>query len=323
MIPADFRKAVEAVKIPPVVFLAGEDEYLRRDITDALKKKIQNVEHWDGEEQALAEVLASAEQMMLGGGARLLIVRNADKLLADDEALTAYLQNPSPDAVLVFCVQGLDARKKSTRAIEKHACIVELSLPKASEWGAERQKILQRFPHLSFERQALDLLWDWSGEDLGAFSKEMEKLAVAYPEKKSLAVNDVEALVFRQETQNVFDWVNAVAAGRRKEAMELLLGLAREGTGTMELLGLLRSQGEKLYAAADMLAQGKPVQAICQALRVPPFFGADFIARAKKISVLPPRRFFAALLECEKSVKTGLLKDNAAGEMLVVKLGRS
>ncbi len=236
MIPADFRKAVEAVKIPPVVFLAGEDEYLRRDITDALKKKIQNVEHWDGEEQALAEVLASAEQMMLGGGARLLIVRNADKLLADDEALTAYLQNPSPDAVLVFCVQGLDARKKSTRAIEKHACIVELSLPKASEWGAERQKILQRFPHLSFERQALDLLWDCSGEDLGAFAKEMEKLALAYPEKKNLGAKDVEGLVFRQETQNVFDWVNAVAVGRRKEAVARVR-LFPKGSGKLTVNG--------------------------------------------------------------------------------------
>jgi DNA polymerase III delta subunit len=64
MKPQEFRRQVDAGKIPPVVFLIGDDEYIRRDLIEQLKKKVlagadalTALELWDGEEQSLEEVL--------------------------------------------------------------------------------------------------------------------------------------------------------------------------------------------------------------------------------------------------------------------------
>lgn len=327
MKPQEFHKKIDGGKIPPVVVLVGEDDYVRREIVDRLKAKVVGdsdplscLESWDGEEQTAADIADSANQMAFGGTKKLVVVNRAESLLGEEEILGAYFQNPCPSSVVVFCLDKLDMRRKLAKMIEELCAVVSLEDPYHDQRDGEIARLLGRYPELKFQPDALASLRDWVGEDLGALSKELEKISLALPGKARIETSDIEDLVFRQETQNVFDLAGAVAARDRKTALDLLIRLMRDGKSALEILGLLRSQGEKLYQAAELLKAGKPPQGICQTLRIPGFFCNDFLGKAKKLSAVPPARFFTLIYESDKAIKTSLWRENIAAELLVMKI---
>ncbi len=325
--PQDFRKVVETGKIPPVVFFVGEDDYLTGDLIDALKAKglagsdpLTAMESWDGKEHSAGDIVASAEQLSFGAMRKLLVVRNAEPLLSEEEILGPYMKNPLSSSVLVFCVEKLDGRRKLAKAIEDSCAIVTVGEQYEDQHNAEVQRLLKRFAGLKFAPDALECLRDWVGDDLAAMSRELEKISIVFPDKVSITIADIEGLVFRQGTQNVFELADSMAAEDRLKALDLMVRLMADGKSALELFGLLRSQGGKLYQAGDMLRAGQSSRDICQSLRVPAYFCDPFIAKAKKAKLVSPRRFFALLLEHDRAIKTGLWKESLSAELLVLKL---
>ncbi len=326
--PEEFRKRVSRAEIPPVLFLVGSDEYLIRDLVDQVKAKVLEdsnplnaAENWDAKEQPLADIVASADQMAFGGGKKFLVVRNADAFLSDDQVLEPYLQDPCKTSVLIFCLEKLDMRFKCAKTVEKSCTVVTVSEQYEDQRRAEVQRLLERFPKVRLDDEALACLRDWVGDDLAALEKELEKISVAYPDKKIIETADIEHLVFRQETQNIFELVDAIVAKERAKAMDILLRLRRdEGKSALEIFGLLRSQLEKLFLAAEMLEEGKPARTVCQTLRVPPFFCDAFAAKARKAKAIKPARFFSLLYESDRAIKTGLWQEELAAEILVTKI---
>jgi DNA polymerase III subunit delta len=248
-----------------------------------------------------------------------LIINNADAFLAGDKVLRPYLENPSPGAVLVFCMEKLDMRRPLAKAMPSTCEVVTVGERYRDQQEVEVQRLLQKYSHLTFDREALTCLRDWVGDNLSALNTELEKIGLAHPHKSPITVADIEGLVFKQEVQSVFAFVDAVANGKRREAMDLLLRLMREGRNPLELFGLIRSQTEKLYLAAEMLEKGKAGPSICQALRVPPYFCNAFLAKAKGAGRTAPSTFFSALYESDKAIKTSLWREDLAAEMLVLK----
>ena len=330
MKPEEFRTLLNRkdARVPAVVFFVGQDEYLCRDLIDRVKAKVLGntdslnaLESWDGAEHTLADILASADQMSFGVSQKVLEVRNAESLLAEDEILESYLQNPSGGAVLLFRVEKLDMRRKSAKSIEKFSTVVTIADPYADQRDGEVRRLMDRFPRVKLEPEALACLRDWVDDDLGALSKELEKISVAYPDKALVETADIEGLVFRQQTQNVFELVDAIFQRDKKKAMDMLVRwMQDEGRSALEIFGLLRSQAEKLYLGAELLDSGKPLRTVCQTLRIPPYFADAFAAKARKAKTLRPGRFFSALHQSDRAIKTGLLADDTAAELLVWKV---
>ncbi len=317
---------LESGSIPPVTFFVGEDEYLARDLIGRIKRKVlgetpdalNGAESWDGRDHALEDILASADQMVFGGGKKVLVVRRADELLSQ-ESLRAYCGNPFPGTVAVFCLDRMDGRRSQTKTIESSCAVVELENLYEDQRAVEVQRVLRHFPTLKLTDAALDCLRQWVGNDLGALSKELEKIQVVLSDKPLIDAVDIEDLVFRQETQNIFDLVDAVVDRDRPRALSLLIRLMSEGKSALEIFGLLRSQMERLYQAAEMLSDGKPARSVCQAAKIPPFYSDVFLAKARKAGAVDPARFFALLYEADCSIKTGLRRESIAAEMLVMR----
>ena len=330
MKPEEFRQFLQrpGAQIPAVAFFIGDDEYLRRDLIEEVKSRVlggtdpmTTVEHWDGEEHSLADVLASADQLAFGGARKVLVIKNAEPMMSQEEILEPYLRNPSPTAVLIFCVEKLDMRRKGAKSIEKLCAVVTIAQQYADQREAEVRRLLGRFGQLRFDEDAWTCLRDWVDDDLGALSKELEKISLAYPDKALIETADIEGLVFRQETQNVFELVDAIVARDPRKALDILVRAMRDdGKSALEIFGLLRSQAEKLYAASEMLDSRQPARTVCQTLRIPLYFCDAFVLKARKVRAIQLSRFFWVLYQCDRAIKTGLWSQEMAAEMLVWKI---
>ena len=91
-----------------------------------------NYEKWDAAEASLGTILDSAQSFSMMGGAKLIVVRNAEDL-KELEPLVDFLKSmPNNDptdvaelsSVLVFISKSFDGRKKTSKAIQDRAVTV-------------------------------------------------------------------------------------------------------------------------------------------------------------------------------------------------------
>src|SRR3954470_561064 len=151
--PADVRAKIAKRTPDPVYLLLGDDDAelsrLASDITSIVEDELRafNVERlYAGEKGVTASSIVEAAQMLpMMSDRRVVVVLRAERLLkpkrrgkgavdevdADEEAagdidaLTAYVQDPSPSTTLVLVAADIDKTRKAGKALLKHAMVVE------------------------------------------------------------------------------------------------------------------------------------------------------------------------------------------------------
>src|SRR6476620_11902269 len=118
----------------PVYALVGPDSFLQleklREILSLMPKDVQRVDA-DGERAELADVLDELRSFAMFGGAKLVVVRDADEFISRfREQLEDYVANPSPSGTLVLRLNSLPANQRIYKAIAKTGKIEDCNAPK-------------------------------------------------------------------------------------------------------------------------------------------------------------------------------------------------
>src|SRR5215218_2890589 len=162
--PAQVRQQIAKGTPDAVYLLLGDDDAemsrLAADVAAMVEDELRafNVERiYAGEKAATAASIVEAAQMLpMMSNRRVVVVLRAERLLkpkrrgkgaveepegpgsdeeppGDLDALTAYVQNPSPSTTLVLAASDIDKTRKAGKAILKHATVVEC-------WGLKAGK---------------------------------------------------------------------------------------------------------------------------------------------------------------------------------------
>ena len=143
---------------------------------------------------------------------RLVLVKEAQDIPANKwEPLAAYLENPQPQTVLVFCYRNksLDKRTKVYKAIAakgeiyEHKRLYDNEVPR---WIAEYTK---GKGHAITERAAT-LLSQYLGTDLGKIANELDKVFITLQPGATIDVSEVEQNIGISKDFNVFELQNAL-----------------------------------------------------------------------------------------------------------------
>src|SRR5207253_7632382 len=95
---------------------------------------------------------------------------------------------------------------------------------------------------------AAELLVQLVGSAMGLLDQEIEKLTVAVGPKASIEAEDVDRLVGRSATADVFRILDAIGEGRPRDALGILDMLLAEGEDPMAILGPMAGQLRRLAA---------------------------------------------------------------------------
>ena len=131
-------KELKNGKYAPVYFLQGEEPFYIDLISDYIEKnclqdseKSFNQTILYGKDASVNIILQNAKRFPMMSERQVVIVKEAQEISdfgkeKSDEFLTAYIKNPLPSTVLVFCYKykKLDARKSITKSIDKHCTLV-------------------------------------------------------------------------------------------------------------------------------------------------------------------------------------------------------
>ena len=300
-----------------VYLLLGDDEERKTRGVEKLRKD-RTAETYDAAETGPETIVSACNSYSLFGDGPFVLVRNLDAWNASQKAkIVDYLENPSPEADLLMLGEKLGAREKLLAAVKKTGEVHDFKQPTG--------KALAKWAVGHAKKQGLELPEDVAGEIVTRCSDdkvrvmgEIEKLAL-YAEGIA-TLEDVEALVPPDLQSNIFKFVDALSAGERGKALELLEALLSTNEPPLRILYMIRRQFRLLARARSLFKGDASRSEVASTLKVPPFV-AKKLEEQSSISEEGLENALALVLELERGLKGGSeLGDELQVELAVLRL---
>ncbi len=207
--------------VKPVYALVGPDSFMQLQtlatVLGQMPPDTQRVD-LDGERAELADVLDELRSFAMFGGAKLVVVRDADALITRfREQLENYVTNPSNAGTLLLRLNALPANQRIYKAIAKTGKIEDCNPPKdVVRWIADHGRSAHG---IALTPDAARLMAELVGNDLGRLDSELAKLALQTETGKIDAAAVGNAVSFQRE-QEMWDMTNELAAGNAALALK-------------------------------------------------------------------------------------------------------
>ena len=210
---------IKAGRYAPVYYLMGDEAYYIDRISQYIVDSVLQPEARDfnldvlyAGDVGMDAIVERARTYPMMAENRVVVVREAQGLRNLD-LLEAYLKQPSPTTLLVFCHKNgkLDARRNVAKAIQQKGVLFESrklydrELPSFVKGYVERSGA-------QIEPKAVQMLCEHVGNDLNRLSAEIDKLLSGLlGERRVIDAGMVELLTGMSKDFNSFELVGALA----------------------------------------------------------------------------------------------------------------
>jgi DNA polymerase-3 subunit delta len=301
---AEIRAAIAKRAPAPVYLLLGDDDAeisrLVSDITAVVEDELRafNVERLYGGEKGTtaASIVEAARMLPMMSDRRVVVVLRGERLLKpkrrgkaalreDDEeteegsepasdldALTEYVQNPSPSTTLVIAANDIDKTRRAGKAILKHATVVECwglkteKNPRYTDFRATARVAEQLVKKTVaeagqvIEPAAARLLAERAGVDIVRLRGDLERLMLYAAAKPNITLADAQEVVSAESSHDDWAVTSAIQNGNTKEALRQLALALDAGAVTYQVLGQLA------WFVRDKMSDPRRIPAAVEAL---------------------------------------------------------
>ncbi len=305
-----------------VYLLLGDDEERKVRGVEKLRRG-RAAESFDASATSPQAVVSACNSFDLFGEGPFVVVRDLDAWNAAQKAVVvAYLQDPTEGADLLLLGKKLGAREKLLTAAKKGGEVHDFQQPTGRalvKWlVGHAKKLGLDLP----DEVAADLAERVSGDKM-RLVQETEKLAL-YVGDGTATREDVDLLCPPDVQSNIFAFVDALAAGERGRAIELLEALVGTGEPPLRLTFMVRRQFRLVARARALFERGVPQPEVARDLKVPPFVARKLSEQSRKLDERDLERALATVLTLEGGLKGGNdLRDGLQVELAVLKLSGS
>ncbi|MCU1277900.1 MAG: polymerase subunit delta [bacterium] len=314
----------------PLYFLHGKERYLIDRAVDLLRARVLdprtrdfNYELFYGKEAGASRIVQAARTLPMMAKRRLILVRDADEMKADElGGLISYVSDPAPESCVVFVAEKADQRLKFFSAFKKHGVLVKLD-PLYERQLPDFVRGEARARGVTLAADAVTMIVDEIGAELGQLADAVERLAIYVGERKQVSAEDVDQVVATTRQRSVFDLANAVGAGDRAQALRVLASMLGARESGVRIVAMLARHLRQLWITSELLQKTRDKFEIAQALGIPPFFADDIIRQARSLDGARAKRMHAALFAADKNLKSSRLDDARILEALILDLTRT
>ncbi len=322
----DVIAAVGKNEFSPVYMLYGGEDFLIEETADAIldaaltpDERGFNLDIMYGNESDAKDVISHASSFPMAAERRVVIVRDADKL-SHAELLTHYIEQPSPTTCLILSCTKPDFRKKPFVNLKKKAVVVEckpLWENQIPTWISRKVKKDKREIH----PDAASMLAAYVGSSLRELVNELEKLYIYTGEKKTIAVDDVAAVVGVSKEFSVFELQWAIGSCDVGKATEILERMLAQGEQPILMVAVLTRFFQTLWKLHDIRRRG--TQGNQQYIQAGIFSFSDRYAQAVgRFSVPQIEEAFLALSEVDEKLKSTSTDSKLLLQTFIVRVTR-
>jgi DNA polymerase-3 subunit delta len=250
---------------------------------------------------------------------RVIRIRDFSKLReTDEEIIIRYLNRPADSTVLIFVADDLDKRKKLTKALLGSCAVVEFPAVKDAEAKAWARTRLKELKTTADDRVLTDIV-SLVGTNLQTLASELDKLAAAAIETRTITIDLVNQLIDRSRELSNFDLGDQLVAGDRGRALETLHRLLEDDVEPVMLVGLIASNYHRLALAKELLKRGARDE-VYRLIYGPPAKRDAFMNTLQRSDARKIARGLQLIAAADLAIKTSLGGSGAKGARLQLEM---
>jgi DNA polymerase III subunit delta len=301
-----------ATRPGPIQAVVGEDTYLAEQALEALLQQAIGDDRQEalqvlyGDEKKWEQVVSAARTGSLFVAHRAVVVRRADQLKGDEEAIASYAEDPSPGVTLVFLATKPDRRRSAWKKLLAKATVHDAAPKKGRALRSHVEEELRR-RGLRFAPDALQELLGEVGQDLRRLMGEVDKLEAWADGRREISADDLAAVLGRGLGQPLYLLSDAFASRDTPGSLELVERLLGDGEEGLRILTTLHRSLRQVRLVWALREAGTP-RAEIGAKVLPPNmqFKLDAVLdAAKRWSDAELRRGMQVLARTDRRMKRG------------------
>ncbi len=312
-------------QLKQVYLLYGEENYLKRQYKERLTKAIfpdgdtMNYAYYEGKGVDIKEVIDLAETLPFFAERRLIVFENTGFFKSAAGAdLADYVKEMPETTRFLFVENEVDKRSKLYKAVGAKGRAVELGFQDESTLKRWMAGLIKKEGKQAAEQTVIYFL-NKVGTDMENITRELEKVFCYTLDRDVITKEDVDAVCVTQISNHIFEMVNAVAEKKQQRALDLYYELLALKEPPMRILFLMTRQYRILFQVKELLKKGYGKKEIASKAGLHPFATGKYMDQAKAFQTNELRMIMEDSADIEQRVKTGLLTDNLAVELFIVK----
>ncbi len=319
-------QAIKSGEFATIYLLYGEESYLKRYYKNQMVEHFgglsgMNVNHFEGrgiDEKELASILQTAPFFE---EKRFVLVENSGFFKkAPSDALLKVLENLPDFVVLLFVEEETDGKTKLFKAVKKTGELVVCDYLKEVDLVTWIAKYLSH-QGKKISRASATSLIQRVGVDLETLSRELDKLVSYVGSAKTVTTEDVLDVSIKRSEYRIFDLIDAVGSGKKREAFQIYYDLVESGMKAPMILYMLARQCNQMLLASLMKNGGKGIPEITRHLGLHgDWLAKKLVSQASHYDSKHLKKLFEECVSYEEAVKSGRLGDQVACEMILVDL---
>ncbi|RVT97173.1 DNA polymerase III subunit delta [Mucilaginibacter limnophilus] len=331
MTAADILKDLKNRKYKPLYLLHGEEPYYIDLISNYIEHNLlseaergfnQTVLY--GKDTEMITVLNAAKRYPMMSDCQVVLVKEAQEMKwgKDDDdkkhinPLLAYLENPLPSTVLVFCYKygKFDKRKKTYKAIDKNGLVFESAPMYDNKIPGWIDSFISEKGYKA-SQQASAMLAEYLGNDLSKIANELEKLMLNVPPGQEITLKHIQDNIGISKEYNVFELQAALGKKDVLKANQIInyFEANQKANPIVLLFGNLNNFFSKVLVYHYV--KDKTPQNLAKELGVNPFFIKDYEQAARSYNLGKTVQIISLLREYDLKSK-GVDSNLSPGELM-------
>ncbi len=324
----EIEKSLQSGNFQPIYLFFGEEPYLIKESFNYLKACSLNgiaadfnFESYLCGQVSIMQVRDEIETLPLFAARRVIHLREIQELKDKDwDVLSPILVQPVETTVLILTGSKIDKRKKIFKTLFDQSCYVEFKKPYDSQIPQWIRHICKAH-QLTILDDALQLFHRLVGSQLSEIEIEIVKLGLFLGDRKQITLADVAASVSKRKEENIFEFAEVLARGKKKEAFLRLTDLLAQGQNELGVVALTARHFRLLMSLKRGLSQGLAGQKLAQFAQVPFYFLNDYHSQAQAWTEVQLEKALKVIIDTEGALKLSPLSGHIWLENLILKIG--
>ncbi|HSX47906.1 MAG TPA: DNA polymerase III subunit delta [Candidatus Nanoarchaeia archaeon] len=304
-----------------VFFFYGPNSYAARhklhEMIDTYVQKTgsdMGLERLDGARVSYSDLETALTAAPFLASSRLVIIEGlgANKIVA--EKIEQLIKSVPQSTVAVFFESEVDQRTSYFKTLSHQAKAVKFA-PLSSLQLANWLKAQVQSNGGTIDRAALDMLIEIVGDDQWRLEQEVMKL-INY--RSDITAETVKTMVVQAPSQTIFDLVEAMTAGRTKQALVTFRDLLSQKTNELYVLSMIIWQLRNLLLAKTAGDMSAPE--LSKAAGLSPYVAGKAMTKQREFDEQTLKQAFVAAVETDYAIKTGQGKPDQLIERLIYQL---
>lgn len=336
-----FKRIAADVKdgnIPSLVVLCGKEQYLVEWADDLIAGKLVNKDmrafdyvSFNEDTVTLDAIIEACETLSMLSPKRVVSVSNFMPLEgkrqkgfseSDETKLAEYIKNIPESTVLILTCETPDKRKKLYKACEAAGNVYDFTALNEKEltaFIAKRFKAAGKVSRPSVISEIIHSSGYYHKEtDYNLYNLENDlKKIIAHSDGDEITGSDVLGVISGNLESYIFALMDSISMGKKGEAYKLLYSILGKGENIYKILSMIISQYELTLDVKELRNQGHTTAEIIKTLGIHEFRVKKSLSIGERYTERALRDVLRHAYETDRNIKTGLIGQNLALEMLI------